>query len=72
MKEPKIIEVEKIVNHYIDVPKPIKYIEEKIVEVIKHVDKNRKEIKVPVEKVIEKMVEVPKVVGTLRRSLKRS
>ena len=48
-------------NHYIDVPKPIKYIEEKIVEVIKHVDRI-KEIKVPVEKVIEKMVEVPKVV----------
>lgn len=27
IKEPKTIEVEKIVNHYIDVPKPIKYIE---------------------------------------------
>ena len=39
LKEPKTIEVEKIVNHYIDVPKPIKYIEEKIVEVVKHVDR---------------------------------
>jgi hypothetical protein len=39
VKEPKTIEVEKIVNHYIDVPKPIKYIEEKIVEVIKYVDR---------------------------------
>ena len=29
--EPKIIEVEKIINHYIDVPRPIKYIEEKII-----------------------------------------
>lgn len=34
IKEPKTIEVKRIVNHYIDVPKPIKYIEEKIVEVI--------------------------------------
>jgi hypothetical protein len=29
--EPKIVEVEKIINHYIEVPKPVKYIEEKIV-----------------------------------------
>ena len=27
IKEPRTIEVERIVNHYIDVPKPIKYIE---------------------------------------------
>jgi len=39
VREPKTIEVEKIVNHYIEVPKPIKYIEEKIVEVLRHVDR---------------------------------
>lgn len=27
IREPRTIEVERIVNHYIDVPKPIKYIE---------------------------------------------
>ena len=26
IKEPKTIEVERIVNHYIEVPKPIKYV----------------------------------------------
>ncbi len=53
--------MEKIINHIIEVPKPVKYIEEKIVEVIRHVDRI-KEVKVFVEKIIEKMVEVPKVV----------
>jgi hypothetical protein len=27
IREPKIIEVEKIINNYIEVPKPVKYIE---------------------------------------------
>lgn len=27
IKEPKIIEVEKIINNYVEVPKPVKYIE---------------------------------------------
>jgi hypothetical protein len=37
--QPKIVEVETVVNHYIEIPKPVKYIEEKIVEVTKHVDR---------------------------------
>lgn len=61
IKEPKVIEVLKYVNIYVDVPKIVKYIEEKIVEV-PTVQDRIKEVIVQVEKIIEKMVEVPKVV----------
>lgn len=37
--QPKIVEVEKVINHYIEVVKPFKYIEEKIVEVPKIIDR---------------------------------
>ena len=59
--QPKIVEVETIVNHYIDVPVTVKTIEEKIVEVPRHIDRI-KEVRVEIDKLIEKMVEVPKVV----------
>lgn len=39
VKEPTIVEVEKFVNVYVEVPKAIKYIEEKIVEVPTTVDR---------------------------------
>jgi hypothetical protein len=51
IKEPKIVEVEKIINHYIEVPKPFKYVEEKIIEVPRIVDRI-KEVRVEVEKLV--------------------
>jgi len=46
-----IVEIEKFVNVYVDVPKTIKYIEEKIVEVPTIIDRI-KEVPVQVEKII--------------------
>ena len=37
--QPKLVEVEKIVNHYVEVPKPVKYIEERIVEIPRNVER---------------------------------
>jgi hypothetical protein len=39
VREPKLVEVEKIINHYVEVPKPVKYIEEKIIEIPRNVDR---------------------------------